>query len=347
MRRMLLMTLMLLPLAAGALGQSPAVTKHPASWLASARGNLFFCLNGDGSQLLVNRSPSLASEELVVVPSSGGEGVLWHAAVGRSIYDRIVLSGDGTTVAFARTDGSKVYALPRAMETPRVVADVSPDADPRQLRISDDGTWVAFTAARMVQSGTESRVHANLYVAATDGSALHRITAVALPDRYIAFDLSGDGQSIVWLDDATKGPLVADRDGGNSRRIGVTPQHLGPVRCNANASLIYFEAFDREGKHLWRVNRDGTGEAKLHSTTSGQFFVARGSGQVRLEKFDPQATPPGVSWMLSGGSPTKMCDLQRPDIVGASAWSDDGSVFVWRAPASPGVCETFVWRVGS
>jgi len=337
----------LLSLAAAAASQSATVTKHTASWLSNARGNLFFRLSADGSQMLVNRSASPLKEELVVVPTSGGEGVLWHTAPGRSIYDRIALSGDGSTVVFAKTSESKVYAVTQPAMTPALVADVSPDSDPRQLRISDDGKWIAFTAARMVQSSGQARVHANLYVAATNGSVVHRITAAALPGRWIAFDLSGDGKSVVWLDDAGKSPLVADANGANARRITVTATQLGRLRCNTTASQLYFDAFDRDGTHLWRVNRDGTGEIKLQSTTSGRFFIARGSGQVRLERFDPNAAPPGSSWLQTGEGPIKMFDIKREDIDGTSDWSQDGRVLVWRAPGSSGGFATFVWRSGA
>ena len=181
----------------------------------------------------------------------------------------------------------------------------------------------------------------------TQGATVHRITGTALPDRYISFDLSDDGKSVVWIDDVIKGPLIADVSGANMRRITVTPEQIGPVVCNANASVIYFEAFDRTGNQLWRINRDGTGEVKLHSSAAGRFFVARGSGQVRLEQFDPRTTPPGSSLLMTGAKSSKMFDLQRRDVVGTSAWSDDGRVFVWRSRTSSGVYETLIWRAGS
>lgn len=347
MQRTMLMLVALLSLAAAAAGQTATVTKHTATWLSNARGNLFFRLSADGSQMLVNRSPSSVKEELVVVPSSGGEGVVWHTSLGRSIYDRIALSGDGSTIAFAKTGESKIYAVARPGAQPALVADISPDSDPRQLRISDDGKWVAFSAARMVQSGVHARAHANLYVAATNGAAVHRITAAALPQRWIAFDLSGDGKSVVWLDDAAKGPLLADANGANARRIAITATQLGMLRCDTTAAHIFFDAFDSEGTHLWRVNHDGTGLTKLHTTTGGRFFVARASGQVRLQRFDRGSTPPGSSWLQTGASPTKMFELEKEDIVGTSDWSHDGKVMVWRAPASSGGSETFVWRAGT
>jgi hypothetical protein len=336
-----------LMLAAAATAQSPTVTKHSASWLSGANGNLFFRLSADGGQLLVNRSPLTDKEELVVVPAAGGEGVVWHTSLGRSIYDRIALSGDATTVVFGKTNETEVYMLTQPGATPALVASLAPDGDPRQLRISDDGKWIAFTAARLVESGVQSRTCANLYVAATNGSALHCITPTSVPNRWIPFDLSGDGKSVTWLDDAHQGPMIADANGANARRIAVTPGHIGNLRCDTTSSRIYFDAYDAEGIHLWRINRDGTGETKLHSTTGGRFFVARASGQVRLERFERTATPPGASWLQSGENPTKMFDLQREDIGGTSDWSADGKVLAWRTPASMGSFDTFIWRSGT
>ena len=161
------------------------VTTHQAPCLKDPTGNLFFRLNRDGTKLLVNSSVTREVEKLVLLPREGSAEQIWHSSAGRTIFNRIALSGDGQKVAFACYPGSKVYALNKPGGTPTLVADVQPNGDIRQLILSGDGRWAAFTASTFRENGILVPLRASLYVAATDGSAVHRITATPIRQKYI------------------------------------------------------------------------------------------------------------------------------------------------------------------
>lgn len=343
---MLYVTVILVLGTVPASGQSASTLA--ATGFQNVDGNVFYRLSADGGTLLANRSANALGEELVTVSTAGGSETVWHTAEGRWIYNRIALSGDGGTVAYARSPGSIVYALTEPLGTPRVVVNVAPDSDPRELQLSADGKWVAFTASRLVQTGSHARIHANLYVAATDGSVVHLITASPLPDRRIAFDLSPDGAWISWIDDAAKGPMIAAVGGASATRLALDlgADHVTDVSWNADASRLYYHTLSGGGVAVGRVQRNGTGAEELHSAARGRYGVAR-TGEIRLSQFDPSASPAGTSWRLGGSGLTATYHFGRPDIAGTEAWSADGKVCVWRAPMATGRSATWVWRAGS
>jgi len=333
-----------LPLMVAEVLPGQSISTHPAPWLKEAVGNLFFRLDSDGDQLLVNRSPSIEREELVLVPTAGGTETVWYSNAGRSIYNQIALSGEGDMVIFAKSPGSRVYAVTEPNGTPKVVADAAPYGDIRQLRVSNDGKWVAFTASSGLLNSPTGRVHANLYVAATDGSVVHRITGISVPMKLIPFDLSPDGGTLVWVDDPGKGPWVAGIDGSNAKRLSVSGSSIVAVTCNTTGSVIYYQVLDANGANLYRVNRDGTNISLVHSAARGTYYVARNGSRVRLDQFDPKAKPCGSSWLVEGSSLNAMFTFGRPGIAGSRAWSGDGRVMVWRARFSPWADETRIWR---
>lgn len=343
MRRVLLTTVGVLLIAMAAFGQS--VTLLNDSGLTGVKGNHFFRLSTNGSKLLVNRSPTAANEELAVVPTSGGDATVWFSSPGRLIYDRIALSGDGSVVAFAKGTESTVYALTGSGSQPRAAANVAPFTDPRQLRLSDDGKWVAFSASRLVQSGSAFRVVSNLFVAATDGSVCHKIRGTDLVERMIAFDLSPDGSTIVWVDDPTKGPWVASRDGTSAVRLNVSATKIVGVAANLAATRIYYQDLRATGIRICSVNRDGSGAQVIHeSAAGGRYEVAGNAGAVRLRTFEAKRTPPGTSWLVGTTTLTRMFDYPRADVAGTNEWSGNGEVAVWRVRTCSGTYETRIWR---
>jgi hypothetical protein len=322
-------------------------TAHSSGFLTDPTGNLFLRLNEDGSQLIANRSPQRDYEELVSVPSAGGTEIVWHRSSGRSIYNRFAFSNG--TLVFAKGAHGIVYRITKAGGTPLAIANVSPDTDPRQLTLSTDGKWVAFTASNFMHNGKPGRVRANLYVAATDGSKLHKITASALTGKLVAFDLSGDGKYICWVDDSTKGPWIAGVDGKNARRLplGITGATLQSVHCDPTAATIYYQTNSTAGVKLHSISRAGTGLAQVHATANGHYHVARDTARLRLRRIENPGAGAGKLWTLSGASLTEVCAFTLPRYAGSWAWSGDGKTLVWRGGLTKGSVKTFVWRASS
>ena len=320
------------------------------TWLRKERsltGDLrqaFADLDGDGTRLLVNRGGPEGLEELVEVPVAGGTERLWYRATKRWIYNRIAISGDGGRVVFAWYPGSKVYVLTRPGGNPREIADVDPDGDVRQLSLSADGKWAAFTASNYLRDGKLGRVHVNLYVAVTDGSALHRITANALPDKFIPYDLSGDGKTLVWVDDPAKGPWIADAGGRNARRLPAPSDPIQNVFTNATGSTIYYQTINASGVKLLSVGRSGTSLVKVHETSRGHYNVARDAGTIVLARDNRDKTGRRTYWRVGGKSLVKLFSLKIPGYAGSCALSGDGRTAVWVDPAPAPVDQTFVWR---
>jgi hypothetical protein len=294
--------------------------------------------------MLVSRPTATGGEELVIVPSAEGEGVTWYSAPSRTICDRIALSGDRGTVAFGHATEGKVYVLTKSGQQPRAIADVSPDGDPRQLRLSEDGKWIAFTASNAFRDGKLGRVHANLYVAATDGSVVYRRTAAAVPGKYLAFDLSLDGKTVTWADELPGGAWIADPSGTGMRRISLASGSLIDLMLDASGSTVYHQVNNAEGVRLYSVKRDGTGLTSVHTAANGTYRFAPVGGQVLLDQFDPKAEPCGTAWLVQGANLVRMYDYSRPRFAGDRAWSADGKVLVRRSPRSPGIQETRIWR---
>ena len=64
-----------------------------------------------------------------------------------------------------------------------------------------------------MHDGKLGRNEGNLYVAATDGTAVVKITANPTHDKLIPFAISGDSKSIAWAPDPRAWPWIADIDG--------------------------------------------------------------------------------------------------------------------------------------
>ena len=335
--------LLLLAVLSGT-GMSQTISTHPASWLKETTGNLFFRLNGDGSLLLVNRSTTAEKEEMVVIPTAGGSETIWYSSEGRSIYDRIAFSEKGDTVAFAKSPGRRVYVVTRPGGEPIVVANTGSYGDPRQLCMSADGKWVAFTASSGLTNSPGGRVHANLYVAAADGSIVHQITSKTLPGKFIPFALSEDGKTVIWVDGPDKDPVVAGIDGKNAKRVITAKKGIRNVACSKDGSTIYYEILDGDGLEIRSIGSDGNGEKLLHSAAHGKYHVASGNGRIRLDQFDARQKPCGRTWLVKDGGLKEMFTFRRPMIGGSRTWSRDGRVMVWRTRFSPWVDKTMVWR---
>jgi hypothetical protein len=315
------------------------VEEHPAVWFNRGHQAFFLFLNGDGSRLLANRSTSTGGEEVSDVPVAGGATRVWLRSAKREIFDRIAFSGDGAHVAYAPGSGSRVYFLANPGAPARLVADVSPASDPRQLTLSRDGGWVAFTASSIQGGGRLGRPQVDLYVAATDGSVLHRITSASLPGKHMAFALSGDGGTMVWVDDPARGPLIANRDGQQSRRLPPPLGGIYTVSCSPDGGRIHCMSGKSDALQLCAISRLGTSWAVQATATSGRFIVAPSSGAAyHLER--PTRAAPGTCSMFSG--PTSRSPVFRfdsPRYAGSIAISDDGRVAVWRDGG-----KTMVWR---
>jgi hypothetical protein len=344
--------------------ETQSVTTLDVNWVQ--RGSrAFFKLSGDGSRVLIYRQvvidkPRLRrTEELVLVPTSGGvEQVFYrHDVDAPAIYNNFDLSADATTVVFAPAfENDNVYVVTSASGSPRVVASVGPDEAPGQLTLSADGRWVAFSASRMLWSGRQALRHANLYVAALDGSVLHKVTPAPVVGDAIPFAFSSDGATIAWVDDPTKGPMRADRDGGNALRLPF-PGEVNPasgriqrVFLDAAGSRVFYAVLESNGTSfdgkLFEVDRNGTGLVRRQSTAGGRFEVSRDGTAIRC--FDsPGPVPPrtGTSWLLGSQGPVKMFDFGTLVWgVGTYDWSDDGNVLVWYDERAHYGAAVMVWR---
>lgn len=306
------------------------IKNHPAPWFGEGCRSFFFQLDTGGGQLFVNRSTATGGEELVQVPVAGGSTQVWYAGARPEIFDRISVSGDGKTVAFARGTESRVYVLMSSAAKPVSIANVAPDRDPRQLVMSRDGRWVTFTAAGVKGGGPIGRVQVNLYVAAVNGSAIHRVTPTPLSGRYIAFALSADGATLVWVDDPTKGPIVANRDGGGASRLPAPSARIERVFCSADGNRVYCSTVETTAVKLWSIARKGSSWKLEDEAPSGAFTVAREGGTIRLIQ-PPGQTSPGTCWSVNGkANRTSMFTFTRPRYAGSMAFSSDGRVVVWR-----------------
>jgi hypothetical protein len=322
------------------------ISIHEAPCLRDARGNLFFRLNGDGTKLLVNRSPTHEAEEIVLYPRTGISGVVWYRRVGRGIYDRIALSADASVVVFAVYPGSQVFSLRQPNGMPLSMANVSPDGDIRQLTLSDDGRWAAFTASSFLRDGKLGRVRVNLYVAATDGSIIHRITPEAINGKFIEFALSGNGQRIVWTDDLRHGAGIADLDGKNAVQLPAPPEgsRIQALHCNDSGSEVYYQTIGADGVKLLRVIPGRATFAQLYCATSGFYHVAGNGEKIFLRKSLQETPCIAAWWELSGTTLVKRLTLTTPRHVGSWAWSRDGKTMAWRDTADGGGFTTYVWQ---
>jgi hypothetical protein len=253
----------------------------------------------------------------------------------------LAVSGDGGKVVFAKDTESRVFVLSSPGAPPATVTDVAPDRDPRQLQLSRDGRWVAFTASGIQGGGPIGRVQVNLYVAATDGSALHRITSTPMFGKYLAFALSADSTTLVWVDDPGKGPIVANRDGTGAARLPAPGARIERVFCSADGSRVYCTTVEAAGVKLRSIPRQGSTWALEDEVADGAFTVAGDGSAIRLVQA-ARSTSPGTCWSVNGvSSRTAMFTFVRPEHAGSMAFSGDGQVVVWREGLA-----TRVWQAG-
>ncbi|MBN2491465.1 MAG: hypothetical protein JXQ29_11510 [Planctomycetes bacterium] len=323
-----------------------SIVEHQAPCLSDPGGNLFLRLNADGAKLLINRSPTAEAEELVMLPRDGVTEEVWLRRSGRSIYDRFAVSGDGTKIAFAG-DGSEVFVVTRAGGTPQSIANVAPDGDIRQLVLSQDGGLAAFTASRFRENGELVRVRSNLYIAATDGSHLWKITAAPVFQKFIPFALSGDGTTVVWVDDPALGPWIAGTEGQNAMRLPAAPtgQRIQNVFCNTNAAKVYYQTVAEDGVRIQEVDRGTSAMAVRCSAAHGFFELSSDASKIHLCQTDSAQARCGSWSMWNGTSFTKHVTLVMPRHCGSWARSSDGETLVWRNSNANGQMATFVWRL--
>jgi hypothetical protein len=316
-----------------------SVADHPATWFEEPDRVFFYRLDKTGDRLFVNRSTASGNEALVEVPSAGGATVVWHESAGRAIAERFAVSGDGDTVAFAKASGSSVTVLTSPTATPVTAANVAPDRDPRQLVLSRDGQWVAFTAAGVTGGALIGTVKVNLYVAATNGSVVHTITSSPLRGKFIPFALSADGSTLVWVDDPMKGPIVCDRDGTDATRLPALASGIHQVDCAPDGSVVYSTRAEASGIELRKIPRVGSTWTVVDSVTGGIFTVTAETGAVRLVQ-QPSRDNPGACWSVTAPSTrSEMFTFETPRHAGSLAISGDGEVAVWREGP-----KTRVWR---
>lgn len=322
------------------------IVEHQSPCLSDPYGNLFLRLNADGTSLVINRSPTVEAEELVMLPRDGATEKVWLRRPGRSIYNRFAVSGGGKKIAFA-CDGSKVFVVTRAGGTPQSIANVGPDGDIRQLVLSQDGGLAAFTASRFRENNELVRVRSNLYIAATDGSRLTKITATPVFEKYIAFALSEDGTTVVWVDDPAQGPWIAGVDGQNAKRLPAAPsgQRIQNVFCNTNAAKIYYQTVAADGVRLHEVDRKTSARVLRCSATHGIFELSSDASKIHLCQSDSAQARRGSWFMWNGTSFTKEVTLAMPRYCGSWARSTDGKTLVWRNSNANGRMVTFVWRL--
>jgi hypothetical protein len=323
------------------------ITVHNAPCLSDPTGNLFYRLSAAGGKILINRSPQGDAEELVMLPRDGVTEQVWIRCPGRSIYNRFAVSGDGGRVAFAYSPGGHVHFLDQAGGNPRSIANVDPDGDVRQLILSNDGGLAVFTASRFKENGQLVRVRTNLYVAATDGSKLSKITATPVFEKFISFALAADAKTLVWVDDPAKGPWIADVDGGNACRLPVAPdgRRILNVFCNEAASKIYYHTVAADGVKLYQVDRGSLTITPVQSATDGLYEVSSDGSGIYLCQADPAQKGKGAWWKWNGTELTKLITLSMPRHLGSWAWSADGGTMVWRDSAENGGFATYVWRL--
>lgn len=318
-----------------------SIQNHPAPWFGEPGRSFFFQLDTPGKQLFVNRSTSTGGEELVQVPVAGGTTQVWFANKRSEIQDRMSVSGDGKTVAFARGTESRVYVLASPASSPVTAANVAPDRDPRQLVLSRDGRWIAFSAFGVEDGGPIGRAQTNLYVAATDGSVAYRITKTPISGRYITFALSADGATLVWVDDPTKGPIVSNRDGGGFTRLPAPGARIERVFSSADGNRIYCSTVEAKAVKLHSIPRAGSIWNLEDEAQSGKFAVSREGNAIRWFQA-PTRYSPGSCWSVTGkSSRTSMFTFTRPRYSGSMVMSGDGQIVVWREGL-----HTRIWKAG-
>ncbi len=335
--------LVLATCAASKRTEAQAPTVHTTPRLKALVGNVFYRASADGSAVLVSHSPNGEAEDLVVVPRDGSTETLWRRSVGRGIYNRVALSGNGAKVAYSRAPGGTVQVLDGPQSTPREIANVAPDGDVRQLVLSHDGALAAFTASSYRDAaGNLVRVRANLYVAKTDGSGVTKITSSPVSEKFIAFALSGDGSTLVWVDDAKQGAWVGDADGKNAKRLPAAPggRAIQAVFTNAAGSTIYYQSVGLDGVKLHAVDRAQETVTLLHEGAHGSIYAlsADGTSVHRLQTGSRTAT----WWRATATGETKVADVSWPRHLGSWTWSGDAGTLVWCGGAPSGGATTYV-----
>jgi hypothetical protein len=199
-----------------------------------------------------------------------------------------------------------------------------------------------------MHDGKLGRNQGNLYVAATDGTSLVKITAKATHDKLIPFTVSGDSKSIVWVPDPRAGPWIADIDGKNAKELPAPAESrvIQAVHCNTTASTIYYETSGNGGLKLQKVERDGSQLSLVHEAAHGFYQVSNDATRIYLCQIDQPQLKKG-SWSEWNGAalvPRVILTMPRP--LGTFDWSPDGRVMIWRDMAGPGQGATFAWEAG-
>lgn len=325
---------------------SQSLTTLDCQCISEGKGrSLFFAIDAGGDRLLVSRGVESGDEELVEVPTKGGTPRVWYQGKGRNIFERFDFSRDGRTVVFAKVSGSGVFVLRNPQEQPVEIANVHPDVDVRQVRLSCDGQYVGFTAGRVVWKEGCGQPEYYLYVAAVDGSGVNRISSTPSATPYIPYAINDTGTLIAWIEDPEQGPMQSDLRGRNSERM---PWPSGNIIRNvfwrAGTEELLCESQGEHSVKLMATARNWSAPTELFQAPRGHFLVARGAYAVALLEPAQSPTATGTVWLLkSGQDRKKMFQICASQYEGCSAWSHDGRVLVLRNLSTKDDC-TVVWK---
>jgi len=224
-----------------------------------------------------------------------------------------------------RTGTTEIFIIESEGLVPTSVTSASPQVFNRLPDWSPDCAMVAF------QSNRADEDNRDIYVAASDGSGVRRITTHIASDESPAW--SPDGSEIAFASDRGDGEAIwiVDSDGNTVRRLTTgSPQSFQPA-WSPDGKTIAFVSGSEENWDLFVIRTDGSEIRNLTNTPNRHEGGPAWSPNGRRILFDALE---GGQWeiyvMAADGSDERQ--LTRNGAMDARpAWSADGSEIVFHS----------------